>query len=501
MDVSRRDFLKASLSSIGYFTLASTVPAWVSKSAHALCGGLPQDRILVIVQLAGGIDGLSTVIPYTDERYNGSELRPTLHITSGLDATLLDDRNAFHPKLIRLKDWYDDGRVAIVQNVGYPNPDLSHFIATDFWEFGTSPGSGLTSTQGWISRFVDNRCEGVPPENIDPLSMIGAGMFLVPATLNGSSLYTPPAVGDFDFYKIFAPEDEYGDHLVDFLDRLSNLSPINGALDFVQRAANLAQASVDDIQQAALQPVINAYPAGSLGKGLDMSSRIIRAGFPTNVFYVSQGGYDTHANQIANDDPVNYGDHQRLLDTFDQAIHAFLSDMDASGNLDRVVILTFSEFGRRVAENNSSGTDHGAGNSLFVMGGPIQGGLYGGQPDLEDLLNGNLRHKIDFRAVYSRILQDWLDTDPEAIFGSEDFNDPILNIKGGMDQIPLFGEAPLFGDVNGDGSVDSLDLQQVINTYLRDEIDPATDLNDDGLTNAADAQLVINAALNKLNRL
>lgn len=492
MKLSRRDFLKTSLAGTACCTLASTVPGWISKSAQAICRDLAGDRILVIVQLAGGNDGLNTVIPYTDPLYNGNTLRPTLHITSGLNLTTLDALNAFHPKLIRLTDWYTDGKLAIIQNVGYPNPDLSHFVATDYWEFGTSPGGATPGGKGWMARFVDNACQGVPPESIDALKMLAAGKFLVPATLNGSALYTPPAVLNASFYRISVPPNDMGDHILRYIEEMNSTAVIDPAVDFVQRSANIARLSVEDIQTASLLPEINPYPQGSLGDGLSLASKVIRAGFPTNVFYVSQGGYDTHANQFLGEDPINLGDHPRLLDTLDQALHAFLADMDASGNLDRVVVMTFSEFGRRVAENGSKGTDHGAANNLFVIGGPVKGGVYGGQPNLADLLSGNLKHTIDFRAVYARVLQDWLNADPAPIFG-DDFYDPILDIQGGMAQIPIFEpKAPVPGDVNNDGKVDAADLQQVINVVIGADTASNGDANQDGAVTAADLQFVIN---------
>lgn len=498
MSLNRRDFLKTGLSSLAYFTMASTVPLWISKSAQAITNDAAGDRILVIVQLAGGNDGLNTVIPYTDALYNGQDLRPNLHIVNGLGPTTLDSLNAFHPKLIRLTDWFNEGKVAVVQRVGYPNPDLSHFLATDFWELGTSPGSALETRQGWVSRYVDQQCADAPPGSIDALTMLAAGTFLVPLTLNGSTIYTPPAAADFDFYRIISPGGDFGDHILRFIEELSNTPTLDPNVDFLQRSANLTQASVDDIDTASQEPEINAYPGGSLGQGLNMVSKVVRAGFSTRVFYVSQGGYDTHANQFQGGDPVNLGDHPQLLDTFDQSIHAFLADMEASGNLDRVVLMTFSEFGRRVAENNSSGTDHGTASSLFVMGGQVKGGVYGGQPDLADLLSGNLRHHIDFRSVYGRILQDWLEVDPEPIFGTADFKDPVLNIEGGMEELGFLGGGSegLLGDVNDDGEVNVQDLQLVINDALARETSPATDVNEDTITDAADVQVVINAILN-----
>ena len=181
-------------------------------------------------------------------------------------------------------------------------------------------------------------------------------------------------------------------------------------------------------------------------------------------------------------------------------MHEFLADMAASGNLSKVVLMTFSEFGRRVYENNSFGTDHGAGNCMFVMGGKVNSGVYGGQPNLEEdsLLDGSLSHAIDFRSVYARIAQDWLKGDAEALFGADDFNDPVLDIQGGMEQLPIFDLAPpTIGDVNGDLNVDAIDIQFVINGALGQETGMETDINADEQTNAVDVQLVINAALGK----
>ena len=450
---------------MAYFSTFSTVPLWLSKSAHAACiNGVPDDRILVIYQQAGGNDGLNSVIPYTDPKYfqteNGGGLRHNLRILNGLQ--LGDGLNALHPKLSRLKSWYDSGNVAIVQNVGYPNPNLSHFVGTDLWELGMSPSGSLTTTQGWLSRFFDNQCNGAPPNTIEPLAMMANGINKLPLSLAGSVDYFPPAVGRFNTYKIKTPTPtSVGDHISAYIDSLNNLSvPVNSDLDFIQRASNITQASVDDMAIASLVPLINQYPgnglntlpisSSSLGPGLEMVSKIIRAGqFNTKIFFVQQGGYDSHANQFgfngSTPDPVNLGAHPRLLDEADAALDAFLSDMEASGDLDRVVVMSFSEFGRRPQENGSLGTDHGTSNCLFVAGGEgVIGGVYGGQPDMANLIagnqGGNLQHQVDFRAVYSIILRDWLGVDPETIFGTADYFDPGFNIAGGMDDIRFINE-------------------------------------------------------------
>ncbi|MFP6583247.1 MAG: DUF1501 domain-containing protein [Candidatus Hydrogenedentota bacterium] len=457
MKQSRREFLKTSLSSMAYFSTASTVPLWLSKSAQAACvAGVPDDRILVIYQQAGGNDGLNTVIPYTDPKYylpeSGGGLRPNLRISTGLQ--LGDGLNALHPKLPLLKGWYDSGNVAIVQNVGYPNPNFSHFLGTDLWELGVSPSSSLTTSQGWVSRFFDNQCNGSPPSQIDSLAMMANGLVKLPLALAGSINYFPPAVGSFDSYAIQSPNPvELGQHIEDYIDLLNNLTvTVNSNLDFIQRASNITHASIADMAIANQIPLINSYPAESakLGPGLEMVSKIIRAEqFNTKIFFVQQGGYDNHANQFGFDggtpDPVNLGDHPRLLAEADASLNAFLADMQASGHLDRIVLMSFSEFGRRPQENGSMGTDHGTANCLFIAGGEgVIGGVYGGQPDLANLVSGNqggnLQHQVDFRSVYSIVLRDWLGVDPEIIFGAADYYDPTFNIASGMDDIRFVNE-------------------------------------------------------------
>lgn len=493
MRMDRRQFLQASLGSLAYFSASSTVPAWVAKSASAIAKALPRDRKLVIVQQGGGNDGLNTVIPYQDDLYLGDTLRPNLHINAGYH--VLDGLNALHPRLPRLAGWYLDGKMAIVQNVGYPNPSYSHFVSTDYWDRGNSPGSSLQTFQGWISRYFDNACAGTPVENIDALSMLAAGTAFIPGTLDGSSLYRPPAVSRFEGYRIRVPNNPQGQHRLDYITALSQTAAINSAIDFLHRTTITAQASIEDLETASAVPAINPYPAGSLGTGLDMVSKVIRGGFETPIFYVTQGGYDTHANQFGGGDPAETGDHPALLDTFDQALDAFLKDMQASGNLDKVLVLTFSEFGRRVSENFSNGTDHGAGNCLFAFGGAVKGGIYGGQPNLVDLIQGNLIHSIDFRGVYARVLRDWLDADPQDIFGAADYANPAYNIAGGM-EAAAFLTGIQKGDVNRDGKVAANDAQLVINAALGRPATGITDIDGDGTTDATDIQSVINIILN-----
>jgi uncharacterized protein (DUF1501 family) len=456
--------MKTGLSSLAYLSTASTVPLWISNSAEAVANSIPDDRILVVLQMAGGNDGLNTVIPFTDPKYadtSSNALRPNLHIVSGLQSTELGDGlNAFHPKLARVSEWFQNGNVAVVQNVGYPNPTLSHFLGTEFWELGISPGSNLSADRGWAARYYDNMCDGLPPAEVNALTMMAASLGRLPKTLSGSQNYLPPAVRNFNAYQIRTPlwPTDLGSLIREYIEIMNSLDvPVSSSLDFIQRASTVAQVSVDDLKIAASTPRIHSYPTGSntLGPGLEMVSRIIRTEVPkfsTKIFYVTQNGYDTHANQSDGSDPANRGAHPLLLEEFDRSVDAFLQDLADSGNLDRVVLLTFSEFGRRPQENGSNGTDHGTANCLFAFGGRVLGGVYGGQPDLSSLSSGNqggnLKHAIDFRSVYSVVLRDWLNVDPELVFG-QDFTDPAFGIDVGMVDTEFIGSPPITLSTSG----------------------------------------------------
>ncbi|MCG3199251.1 MAG: hypothetical protein GHCLOJNM_03761 [bacterium] len=408
--MKRRDMIQLGLGSLAYFTTERTTPNWIIRSAEAIPNPGGENRILVIVQQAGGNDGLNTVIPRTDPVYYDPNTRGSLIIPAGMEINL-DGLNGFHPKLARLANWYQNGHLAIVQNVGYPNPNLSHFTSTDYWERGSVPGVPLP-TQGWVARFYDNTCAGMP----DPyaLQMMASGLSDVPDSLEGTTGYTTPAILQASTYALTTDSDAALRR--DAIAALNSIATTDPRIDFLQRSESTAEASAEDIAAAASVAVLGNYPAGTFGEGLKLASQVIRAGFPTRIFYVSQNGYDTHANQVG-PDPVNTGDHQELLDAFDQALDAFLFEMQTSGNLDRVLMLTFSEFGRRVAGNGSLGCDHGAGNCLMALGGRVAGGVYGGQPDLTDLIKGNLKYTVDFRAVYSEVLEAWFEADPTPVFG------------------------------------------------------------------------------------
>jgi len=422
--LDRRSFLKVGLSGLAYFTAEATVPNCITRSARAAtCNCLCNDRILVILQMAGGNDGLNTVIPRTDPVYYDSITRPNIRVPAGQEINL-DGLNGLHPRLVNLANWYQQGKLAVVHNVGYVNPDLSHFTATDYYEYGSAPGAPLP-TQGWAARFFDNACAGAP--DVEALFYTTVGTSKLPDSLQGATGYTPPAIGSASSYVFSTNQDSVARRQA--IADLNRITPLNPQIDFLQRSENTAEASVTDIATAIAQPDLVAagsYQNDSLGNGLKLASQVIRAGFKTRIFYVTQSGYDTHAAQVAAGDPLNAGDHPELLDALDKSVHAFLTEMDISGNLDRVLLMTFSEFGRRVAENASMGTDHGAASCMFVAGGGVNAGVYGGQPNLTNLIKGNLRHTVDFRSVYARIIETWFNSSASPIFGQSTYDSIIV---------------------------------------------------------------------------
>lgn len=425
MTMNRRQFVKTGLSSLAYFTIEATVPNWIVRAANAMtCDCLCDDLVLVILQQAGGNDGLNMVIPRTDPIYYDAATRPTIRIPSGSEINL-NGLNGLHPRLANLANWYQRGMLGIVHNVGYVNPDLSHFSATDYFEYGYVPGA-TKPTQGWAARFFDNACSGAP--NQYSLSMMASGISSIPTSMLNATNYTAPAVASANSYSLQTGQDRA--LRLAAITALNTVATSDPNIDFLQRSENAAEASIADVATAVAQADLVAagsYQNDSLGNGLKLASQIVRAGFKTRIFYVSQSGYDTHANQIATGDPLNQGDHPRLLDSLDKSVNAFLTEMDLSGNLNRVLVMTFSEFGRRVQENASVGTDHGAANCLMVMGGRVAGGVYGGQPDLTNLIKGNLDYKVDFRSVYSQVIEGWFKNNAAAVFGQSVY-DSIISV-------------------------------------------------------------------------
>ena len=356
------------------------------------------DRVLVIIQLSGGNDGLNTIVPVQDDLYY--TLRPGLAIPAS-EALPLNDYLGMHPSLASFVPLFGDGHMAVLQNVGYPDPDLSHFRSTDIWVSGSTADPVLDS--GWAGRFLDRRFpafdEAPPPF---PLAVqVGGGsplMFQGPTANMGVSLLSVDL-----FERIVQTGLVYDE---------DNLPPsIYGAeMAFVRSVANDSFQYAGVIQEAASHtPNSVEYPANNpLAGNLAVLAQLIKGDLGARIYHVSIGSFDTHANQAAT--------HATLLRQLAEALRAFYDDLAADGLNDRVMTMTFSEFGRRIQQNGSNGTDHGTAAPMFLFGDGLNGGIYGNLPDLAHPdATGNLQYEFDFRAVYATLLQDWFGVDPGTI--------------------------------------------------------------------------------------
>lgn len=405
--LTRRDFVKSGLAvvSVGAFmpTIFSRAIAAAAVDRNASSAGATASKTLIIIQLAGGNDGLNTVIPYADSRYH--QLRPHLGIPDD-QIVQLNGSVGLHPSLKSLKSVWDAGQLAIVENVGYDHPSLSHFQAMDIWQTA-DPAMGRHD--GWLSTLVGGSVDA----NGHPLHAVSVGPMLAPALC--CPAVSPPALSSVGDY-LLKPDPRYATGKAareDALNRLysSYLAPAPYAA-LLEATSLTAEQSSKELQDAAAQhqPAATAnYPKGGLGDGLKLLSALIARDLGLRVGYVVLGGFDTHSTQAKH--------HADLLQNLADGISAFQADLAAHGKADDVVIMTWSEFGRRAAENASAGTDHGTAAPLFVVGTNVKGGIYGDPPDLGNLDNGNLRFGNDFRSVYATVLENWLQADSTSILG------------------------------------------------------------------------------------
>ncbi len=383
--------------------------------------------ILVVLQMAGGNDGLNMVVPYADDAYHVA--RPRLRLTAE-QVLKMDHHIALNPKLTGVKSLYDEGHVAIVQGVGYPNPNRSHFRSTEIWQ--TASDADRTLSEGWLGRYFDNCCSGADPTvgvaigEETPQAFAAKNPTGVTFSRPEQFRFRPsePGNGQMSAEEVlFRQLNETGGG-DDGGTAASNAGASIGAipgpsspgktdlstLDFLQRTALDAQLSSDKILAIARKYKSTVpYPQGQLAAGLNIIARMIAGGLPTRVYYASQGGFDTHAGQI--------NTHDRLMGEFNDAVSAFVADLKQQGNFERVLLMTFSEFGRRVQENANGGTDHGAAAPMFVVGGAVKAGLFGKYPSLTDLDHGDLKFNTDFRSVYGTVLDKWLKAPSQTVLG------------------------------------------------------------------------------------
>lgn len=388
----RKEFIQ-----IGSLATASLMLPKFLKAFEGKAMVPPGNKVVVVLQLSGGNDGLNTVIPVGNDLYH--KARPRLGIEKSKVLALTDEAG-LHPALTGIKELYDDGSLAIINSVGYPNPDRSHFRSMDIWH--TASQSSEYWNAGWIGRYLDAQCQGcdkptqaIEMDDILSLSMKGEHVKGI-AVKDPRRLYGTANEKFFrDVMKHHPGTD--GEQPVDYL--YKTMAETLSSADYI-------------FKQSRLHPTSAQYPATELGTSMKTIASLIFSDINTKVYYVSLGSFDTHTNQDMQ--------QQRLFTEMSDAVRAFTKDLKANGRFDDVLLFTFSEFGRRVSQNASGGTDHGTANNMLLMSGGLKKkGLINPLPDLSDLNEGDLKHKVDFKNVYATILNKWLNADAAKILSRE----------------------------------------------------------------------------------
>ncbi len=389
MYFKRKEFLQ-----IGSLATASLMMPKFLKAFEKPAMVPAGNKVVVVIQFSGGNDGLNTVIPVTNDIYYKE--RNTIGIAKD-KALRLTDEVGLHPSLEAFKSLYDNGSLSIINNVGYPNPDRSHFRSMDIWHSASASNEYLNT--GWIGRYLDAQCKGCDKptyalELDDTLSLALKGndnkglAFKDPKRLYNTS--------NEKFYKDINAAHVKSEETVDYL--YKTMSETLSSADYI-------------FQQSKLHPSTQTYPTTELGRNLKTIASLILSDINTKVYYVSLGSFDTHAGQEQQ--------QKRLFDELNSAVKAFTDDMKSNGRFEDVLMMTFSEFGRRVSQNASNGTDHGTANNMFFIGGGLkQKGLLNEMPNLSDLDEGDLKYKVDFRNVYATVINKWLGVDDKIILGN-----------------------------------------------------------------------------------
>lgn len=384
-------------------------PPWLSAVAkadlirQAKGKSLASDTVLVVCQFSGGNDGLNTVVPYASAEYY--KLRPTLAIPDA-DVLKLNESMGLHPSLTGLQELYKEGKVAIVQNVGYPDPNRSHFKSMDIWHSASPDGK---IGYGWIGRYFDIMAgQG----GMSPVAGLGLSVEK-PRALNAKTASIPCFASLADIQQMVGNQD------AERMLREIQGAKGEGAVRTIQMANNSALDAMTELQSklATFTPK-QTYGNDRFGNGFKQISQIVATSQNTRVVYFSAGGFDTHSRQA--------DAHSNLMKQFGNALLAFQREMEATGRADKVMVLVFSEFGRRTYENGSAGTDHGAAGPMMLIGKNVKGGLHGPNPNLADLDRGDLKWNIDFRKVYATSLDNWMGGDSSVILGQDFGNLDVL---------------------------------------------------------------------------
>lgn len=403
MITNRRQFISSTLGTTALIGMTPSVPQFMTQASAA--SHSKNDNLLVVIQLSGGNDGLNTVVPFGDEEYYKNRFTLAVGKNSALK---IDDSHGFHPSLEGFSKLLDSDQICVVNGVGYPKPNRSHFESMDLWHTAHRPRHAIQT--GWLGDYLekaalDNRfpCVHFGDEK-QPLALAAENL-QVPSvrTLEGFHFDLSGNAELKSTVTSIVGTERRDDDLVSF---------IQGS---TQTTLQTSQQIEDVLQGPALE---TTFPQSGLGQKLKMVAQLIGSGVYSKVYYVTLDGFDTHSKQ--------QDVHGNLLRELGDALFAFMQEMSAQGNADRVLALTFSEFGRRVKENASLGTDHGAAAPLFLAGGRVQAGMIGEYPSLTDLDDGDLKFHTDYRRVYATVLENWLQTDSKSILGSSYAKLPLL---------------------------------------------------------------------------
>jgi uncharacterized protein (DUF1501 family) len=413
MASTRREFLKRSALGV---SVSFVAPGLLVRSAFA--DTLPQ-RILVVLQLDGGNDGVNTFIPYTDSRYRS--MRPTLAIPDA-EILKLDDRMGLHPAMSKMKTLYESRKLAVINNVGFGSLDRSHFRCRDVWQTADdSYGQVQRGITGWLGRYADVYLD----QETSSLATVSIG--------NGNALGVvaeeklPIAVANAQSFDVLT-DSRYPNDRTPFVTSLRTIynHPLAGDGESIRAQGQETFSAIDLLKTIPPASTTAGYPNTNLGRAFQLAAQIVAGNVGTHAIWIRSGGYDTHNAQAQ--------DHAQLLTDVSDSLAAFDTDLAARNVADRVMVLAWSEFGRRVQENASAGTDHGKAGTMFVVGNAVKGGMfYGDVPDLSNLDNGDLRTEIDFRAVYSTVIRDWFGHDPAPV------------ISGTYENLGFVGTVPSYG--------------------------------------------------------
>lgn len=394
--MKRRDFLsRSALAATGSLLIPNFLKAF--ERQHLNHGSLGEKK-LVIIQLSGGNDGLNTIIPYQNDIYY--KLRPSLSIPKS-NVLKITDEQGFNPVMDGMKKLYDEGLISILNSVGYPNPNRSHFRSMDIWQSASDADKYLNT--GWIGRYLDAACSGTCSQPYDAVEVDDT----LSLAMKGNRLKGLAAQDPKKLYQLTHSR------LITAINEVSRKDDEHENISYLYKTlGETVSSSAYIYDKAKIYQSKATYPNHDLGKKLKTVADLILSNVETNVFYVSVSGFDTHTGQQAR--------QSQLLKAYSDAIYTFIQDLKQNGRLDETLVMTFSEFGRRVGQNASNGTDHGTANNLFLMGGKLtKAGFYNAAPNLQDLDDGDLKYQIDFRTIYATLLKDWLKVDATSILGGK----------------------------------------------------------------------------------